>query len=209
MDTTQALTDVEMFEWLRPVVDGFRNYVDDGFGQMTRSVSPEEMFLDKANLLTLTAPEWTVLTGGLRALNANHDRSNRGVLTDRVGVLTTDFFRNLTDVDLVWEKADSDGMTFALKDRASGQTKFEATRSDLVFGSNAQLRSIADAYAGSDRPAALRGGLRQGLGQDHDARPLRREGSPTLRADGGLKPEIETARAGGAAASQGARRVTA
>ncbi len=73
VDTTQALTDLEMFEWLKPVVDGFRNYVDDGFGQMTRSVSPEEMFLDKANLLTLTAPEWTVLTGGLRALNANHD----------------------------------------------------------------------------------------------------------------------------------------
>ncbi len=100
--------------------------------------------------MTLTAPEWAVLTGGLRALNVNHDGSNRGVFTDRVGVLTNDFFRNLTDTDLVWEKADADGMAFVLKDRASGATRFEATRSDLVFGANAQLRSIADAYAGSD-----------------------------------------------------------
>ncbi|KQU20750.1 hydroperoxidase [Methylobacterium sp. Leaf94] len=150
VDTTQALTDIEMFTWLKPVVDGFRNYVDDGFGAMAPRLSPEEMFLDKANLLTLTAPEWVVLTGGLRALNANHDGSNRGVFTDRVGVLTTDFFRTLTDTNLVWEKADAAGTTFALKDRASGQARFEATRNDLVFGSNAQLRNIADAYAGSD-----------------------------------------------------------
>ena len=150
VDTTQDLTDVEMFQWLKPVVDGFRNYVDDGFGEMAQRLAPEEMFLDKANLLTLTAPEWVVLTGGLRALNANHDGSNRGIFTDRVGVLTTDFFRNLTDTNLVWEKADSAGTSFALKDRESGQTKFQATRNDLVFGSNAQLRNIADAYAGSD-----------------------------------------------------------
>ncbi|TXM94936.1 catalase/peroxidase HPI [Methylobacterium sp. WL116] len=150
VDTTQDLTDVEMFTWLKPVVDGFRNYVDDGFSAMASRLSPEEMFLDKANLLTLTAPEWVVLTGGLRALNANHDGSNRGIFTDRVGVLTTDFFRALTDTNLVWEKADAAGTTFALKDRESGQAKFEATRNDLVFGSNAQLRNIADAYAGSD-----------------------------------------------------------
>ena len=150
VDTTQELTDVEMFTWLKPVVDGFRNYVGDEFGQVARGVSPEEMFLDKANLMTLTAPEWTVLTGGLRVLNANHDGSDRGVFTDRVGLLTTDFFRTLTDIDLVWEKADEKAMGFALKDRATGETKFEATRNDLVFGANAQLRSIADAYAGSD-----------------------------------------------------------
>ncbi|AWN34728.1 catalase/peroxidase HPI [Methylobacterium radiodurans] len=150
VDTTQELTDIEMFTWLKPVVDGFRNYVDEGFGEMTRQVSPEELFLDRANLMTLTAPEWTALTGGLRALNVNHDGSSRGVFTDRVGVLTTDFFRNLTSTDLVWEKADADGMAFVLKDRASGATRFEATRSDLVFGANAQLRAIADAYAGSD-----------------------------------------------------------
>ena len=150
VDTTQELTDVEMFQWLKPVVDGFRNYVDDGFSAMAPRLSPEEMFLDKANLLTLTAPEWVVLTGGLRALNANHDGSSRGIFTDRVGVLTTDFFRTVTDTDLVWEKADAAGTGFALKDRASGQVRFEATRNDLVFGSNAQLRNIADAYAGSD-----------------------------------------------------------
>ncbi|KQP79333.1 catalase/peroxidase HPI [Methylobacterium sp. Leaf117] len=150
VDTTQALTDIEMFEWLKPVVDGFRNYVDDGFGAMAPRLSPEEMFLDKANLLTLTAPEWVVLTGGLRALNANHDGANRGIFTDRVGVLTTDFFHTLTDTNLIWEKTDAAGTTFTLKDRASGQAKFEATRADLIFGSNAQLRNIADAYAGSD-----------------------------------------------------------
>ncbi|RYZ28164.1 MAG: catalase-peroxidase, partial [Propionibacteriaceae bacterium] len=103
-----------------------------------------------ANLLTLTAPEWVVLTGGLRALNANHDGSNQGIFTDRVGVLTTDFFRTLTDTNLVWEKVDSDGTSFVLKDRETGQARFEATRNDLVFGANAQLRNIADAYAGRD-----------------------------------------------------------
>ena len=150
VDTRQDLTDLEMFEWLKPVVDGFRNYADDAFRQMSQGVSPEEMFLDKANLLTLTAPEWTVLTGGLRVLNVNHDGSQNGVFTQRAGVLTTDFFVNLTDTDLVWEKADEKGMTFTLKHRETGETKFRATRNDLVFGSNAQLRSIADAYAGSD-----------------------------------------------------------
>ena len=150
VDTTQALTDVEMFTWLKPVVDGFRNYVGAEFGEVARGVSPEELFLDKANLLTLTAPEWAVLTGGLRVLNANHDGSDRGVFTDRVGALTTDFFRNLTSTDLVWEKADKEGMSFVLKDRETGETRFTATRNDLVFGANAQLRSIADVYAGSD-----------------------------------------------------------
>jgi len=150
VDTTQDLTDIEMFEWLRPLVDGFRNYVDGGFRDMAPRLSPEEMFLDKANLLTLTAPEWVVLTGGLRALNANYDGSNQGIFTDRVGVLTTDFFRTLTDTNLVWEKVDSDGTSFVLKDRETGQARFEATRNDLVFGANAQLRNIADAYAGRD-----------------------------------------------------------
>ena len=150
VDTTQQLTDVEMFEWLKPVVDGFRNYVGEEFEQVSRGVAPEELFLDKANLMKLTAPEWTVLTAGLRVLNANHDGSDNGVFTDRVGVLTTDFFTTLTDLDLVWEKADPTGMRFNLNDRVSGQTLYRATRNDLVFGSNAQLRSIVDAYAGSD-----------------------------------------------------------
>ncbi len=150
VDTTQELTDVEMFTWLKPVVDGFRNYVGDEYGQVSRGVAPEEFFLDKANLMKLTAPEWAVLTGGLRVLNLNHDGSNHGVFTDRVGVLTNDFFVHLTDTDLVWEKADETGLGFTLKDRKSGAVKFTATRNDLVFGSNAQLRSIADVYAGSD-----------------------------------------------------------
>jgi catalase-peroxidase len=150
VDTTQDLTDVEMFEWLKPIVDGFRNYVGDDFQRISQGVSPEEFFLDKANLMKLTAPEWTVLTGGLRVLNVNHDGSDNGVFTDRVGVLTNDFFVHLTDTDLEWEKADEQGMNFTLTHRESGTTRFRATRNDLVFGSNSQLRSIADVYAGND-----------------------------------------------------------
>ncbi len=150
VDTTQELTDIEMFEWLKPVVDGFRNFVADDFKQISQGVAPEEFFLDKANLMKLSAPEWTVLTGGLRVLNANHDGSDHGVFTDRVGVLSTDFFVNITDTALVWEKADADAMHFTLKDRSSGATRFQASRNDLVFGSNAQLRAIVDVYAGAD-----------------------------------------------------------
>jgi catalase-peroxidase len=150
VDTTQALTDVEMFEWLKPIVDGFRNFVADDFKEISQGVAPEEFFLDKANLLKLSAPEWTVLTGGLRVLNANHDGSSTGIFTDKVGVLTNDFFVHLTNTDLVWEKAGEDGMRFVLKDRATGHTKFTASRNDLVFGSNSQLRAVADVYAGSD-----------------------------------------------------------
>jgi catalase-peroxidase len=150
VDTTQDRTDVEMFEWLKPIVDGFRNYVGDDFKQISQGVSPEEFFLDKANLMKLTAPEWTVLTGGLRVLNVNHDGSDNGVFTDKVGVLTNDFFVHLTDTDLEWEKSDEQGMSFTLKHRENGTTRFRATRNDLVFGSNSQLRSIADVYAGSD-----------------------------------------------------------
>ena len=150
VDTTQALTDVEMFEWLKPVVDGFRNYIDPEFEQISQGVAPEEFFLDKANLMKLTAPEWAVLTAGLRVLNVNHDQSDSGVFTERVGVLSNDFFVNLTDTDLVWEKADEAAMHFTLRDRVTGQKKFTATRNDLVFGSNSQLRAVADVYAGSD-----------------------------------------------------------
>jgi catalase-peroxidase len=150
VDTTQELTDVEMFEWLKPIVDGFRNYIDDNFAQISPGTAPEEFFLDKANLMTLSAPEWAVLTGGLRVLNINHDGSKSGVFTNKVGVLTNDFFINLTDTDLVWEKTDERGINFALKDRETGKEKFIATRNDLVFGSNSQLRAVVDAYAGSD-----------------------------------------------------------
>ena len=131
------------------VVDGFRNYTDERFGQISQRVAPEEFFLDKANLMQLFAPDWTVLTGGLRVLNANHDGSDVGVFTGKVGVLTNDFFVHLNDTDLLWEKADADGLSFVLKDRKTGEPKFRASRNDLVFGSNAQLRSISDVYAGS------------------------------------------------------------
>ncbi len=149
-DTTQELTDIEMFTWLKPVVDGFRNYVDDQFETIARDVAPEELFLDKAQLLALTAPEWVALVGGLRAMGANYDNSAKGVFTDRVGVLTNDFFTVLTSMDYEWKKTDATGMTFSLDDRDTGQSRFQATRSDLIFGSNSQLRAVAEVYASGD-----------------------------------------------------------
>lgn len=149
-DTTQELTDIEMFNWLKPVVDGFRNYVDDQFGQITQGVAPEELFLDKAQLLTLTAPEWVALVGGLRVLGANHDGSADGVFTNRVGVLTNDFFTVVTSMDYEWKKVDEKGMIFLLNDRTSGEQRFKATRSDLIFGSNSQLRAVSEVYASND-----------------------------------------------------------
>lgn len=151
MDTTSELTDAASFEWLKPVVDGFRNYIDESFAEITGGrVAPEEVFLDRANLLALTAPEWVALAGGTRALNLNHDGSRTGIFTDRVGVLTNDFFTVLTSMDYAWKKADPAGLTFTLDDRESGQTKYTATRCDLVFGSNSQLRAVTEVYAGSD-----------------------------------------------------------
>ena len=149
-DTTQELTDIEMFTWLKPVADGFRNYLDQDFNKIVQGVAPEEMFLDKAQLLSLTSPEWVALTGGLRAMNANHDGSAHGIFTDRIGVLTNDFFNVLTSTDYDWKKSDSRSMTFWLKDRATGKNRYSATRADLLFGSNSQLRAVAEVYAGND-----------------------------------------------------------
>jgi catalase-peroxidase len=149
-DTTQGLTDIEMFDWLKPVVDGFRNYIDDQFAEISQGVAPEEMFLDKAQLLALTAPEWVALVGGLRAMGANYDGSANGIFTDRVGVLTNDFFSVLTSMDYEWKKLGETNMIFSLDDRATGETRFKATRSDLIFGSNSQLRAVAEVYASSD-----------------------------------------------------------
>ncbi|APX64901.1 hydroperoxidase [Sphingomonas sp. LK11] len=150
-DTTDELTDADSFEWLKPVVDGFRNYVDDHFTEVTAGrVAPEELFLDKAALLKLSAPEWVVLTGGLRALGANWDESEAGLFTDRVGVLSNDFFRVLTSMDYVWTKQNEAGLRFTLDDRDSGETRYTATRNDLVFGANSQLRNIAEFYAAED-----------------------------------------------------------
>jgi catalase-peroxidase len=139
-----------MFSWLKPVVDGFRNCVDDQFAGIAEGVAPEEMFLDKAQLLALTAPEWVALVGGLRAMGANHDGSANGIFTDRVGVLTNDFFTVLTSMDYEWKKQDENGMVFSLDDRATGKPRFKATRNDLIFGSNSQLRAVAEVYASRD-----------------------------------------------------------
>ncbi|MEP7331288.1 MAG: catalase/peroxidase HPI [Terracoccus sp.] len=149
VDATQEQTDVPTFEWLAPVVDGFRNYVLDDFAEVS-AVAPEQLFLDKAALLKLSAPEWVALTGGLRVLGCNHDGSATGVFTDRVGELTTDFFTTVTSMDYEWTKADEVGTTFTLDHRQSGQVAYRASRNDLLFGSNSQLRAVVEVYAGSD-----------------------------------------------------------
>ena len=150
VDTTQELTDLEMSNWLKPVVDGFRNFVVEDFQEISLGVSPEELFLDKAHLLSLTAPEWVALVGGLRVLGLNHDGSKHGVFTDRVGVLSNDYFKHITSMEYEWRKADEKGMTFTVNSRDTGEIKFTATRCDLIFGSNQQLRSISEVYASSD-----------------------------------------------------------
>jgi catalase-peroxidase len=146
VDATQEQTDVEGFEVLEPKADGFRNYL-----QVRFSVPTEELLIDRAQLLGLSAPEMTVLVGGLRVLGANHGGSKHGVLTERPGLLTNDFFVNLLDMGTAWKKVDSEGdETFTGTDRASDAQKWTATRTDLVFGSNAQLRAISEVYAASD-----------------------------------------------------------
>ncbi len=149
VDATAEQTDVPTFQWLAPVVDGFRNYVKDGYAQIS-SVAPEQMFLDKAALLGLTAPQWVALTGGMRVLGCNHDGSVTGAFTNRVGDLTTDFFRAVTSMDYEWSKDDDTATAFTLTDRSTGELAFRATRNDLLFGSNQQLRAVAEVYAASD-----------------------------------------------------------
>lgn len=144
-DTTQELTDVESFAVLNPEADGFRNYRKAAF-----TVPDEEMLLDKAQLLTLSAPEMTVLVGGMRALGANYNGSTHGVFTDRPGQLTNDFFVNLVDMGIVWNQSSKEADTFEGRDRKTGQIKWTGTRVDLVFGSNSQLRAIAEVYAQDD-----------------------------------------------------------
>jgi catalase-peroxidase len=141
-DATDEQTDVASFEWLRPMADGFRNYLKEDYG-----VSAEKMLVDKAQLMGLTAKEMTVLVGGLRTMNANWDGSNHGVFTDRPGQLTNDFFVNLLDYNTVWGPTDSSNTAYEGKDRATGTAKYTATRVDLVFGSNSELRAISEVYA--------------------------------------------------------------
>jgi catalase-peroxidase len=145
MDATQEQTDVASFAVLEPIADGFRNYIRKGF-----EASAAELLVDKAQLLTLTAPEMTVLIGGMRALNANVGRSKHGVFTTRPETLTNDFFVNLLDMNTTWQKsATAEGELEGI-DRATGKLKWTGTIADLVFGSNSQLRALAEVYACSD-----------------------------------------------------------
>ncbi|MCB0428969.1 MAG: catalase/peroxidase HPI [Flavobacteriales bacterium] len=145
MDATQEQTDVESFAVLEPVADGFRNYSKGGAGRCA-----EHILVDKAQLLTLTAPELTVLIGGMRALDTNYDHSKHGVFTDRPGMLTNDFFVNLLDMNTEWKANDDTKTVYEGKDRKTGKVKWTATRADLVFGSNSELRALAEVYGSSD-----------------------------------------------------------
>lgn len=145
MDATQEQTDVNSFAYLEPIADGFRNYSKGKY-----TVSTEQLLVDKAQLLTLTAPEMTVLVGGLRSLNATYDGSGKGVFTDKKDMLTNDFFVNLLDMTYDWKATDDTKEHFDIVDRKTGAKKWSATRADLVFGSNSELRALAEVYASSD-----------------------------------------------------------
>jgi catalase-peroxidase len=143
-DASQEMTDVQSVAFLEPTTDGFRNYLGQDLDR-----SAPELLVDRAQLLTLTAPEMTVLIGGMRVLNTNIGDSQLGVFTERPGALSNDYFVNLLDMDTTWEKTDRENI-YEGKDRSSDETKWTATSVDLVFGSNSQLRAIAEAYASAD-----------------------------------------------------------
>jgi catalase-peroxidase len=145
MDASQEQTDVASFAPLEPVADGFRNYL-----KTTYSVSAEDLLIDKAQLLTLTAPELTVLIGGMRVLDTNTSQTQHGVFTNKKEVLTNDFFVNLLDINTQWKPSSKDENEFEGVDQKTGKMKWSATRVDLVFSSNSQLRAIAEVYAQSD-----------------------------------------------------------
>lgn len=146
VDATQEQTDTHSFAYLEPVADGFRNYVNKDRAMM----STEQLLVDKAELLTLTAPEMTVLVGGLRALNANYDGSQNGILSDKKDALTNDFFVNLLNMDTEWSPADATNELFIGKDRKTGKQQYTATRADLIFGSHSELRALSEVYASAD-----------------------------------------------------------
>ena len=143
MDATQEQTDIDSFSVIEPMADGFRNYQKKKY-----TLTTEELLIDKAQLLTLTAPEMTVLVGGMRVLNANYDGS--GVLANTDGILTNDFFVNLLDMNIYWTPTSEDKLEFIGKDRSTDKLKWTATRADLIFGSNSELRAIAEVYASND-----------------------------------------------------------
>ncbi|MCH7398309.1 catalase/peroxidase HPI [Belliella sp. DSM 107340] len=145
MDASAEQTDVESFELLEPMADGFRNYLKTQY-----TIATEELLVDKAQLLTLTAPEMTVLVGGMRSLHANYDGSKHGIFTEEKDVLTNDFFVNLLDMATEWKAADDTKEVFEGRDRKTGTLKYTATRADLIFGSNSELRALAEVYAQED-----------------------------------------------------------
>jgi catalase-peroxidase len=144
-DASQAQTDVESFAALEPAADGFRNYF-----KPKHSVTAEEMLIDKAQLLTLTAPEMTVLMGGLKVININYDQSKHGVFTDKKDALSNDFFVNLLNMSTTWKAVSDKQDVFEGRDRKTGNVKWTGTRADLIFGSNSELRALAEVYACAD-----------------------------------------------------------
>ena len=138
-------TDIKSFTVLEPVADGFRNYIKTKY-----SVSAEELLLDRSQLLTLTAPEMTVLIGGMRVLNTNFDNSKHGVFTNRLEMLTNDFFVNLLDMNIIWNSKSKDNDIFEGRNRRTGELKWTGTRVDPIFGSNSELRALAEVYATDD-----------------------------------------------------------
>jgi catalase-peroxidase len=145
MDAAQEQTDIESFAVLEPIADGFRNYEKGKY-----TLSAEELLVDKAQLLTLTAPEMTALVGGMRVLGANYGGSQHGVFTSQPGTLTNDFFVNLLDMSTEWKPVSKDEDVFEGVDRESGDLKWTGTRVDIIFGSNSQLRALAEVYAQDD-----------------------------------------------------------
>ena len=162
-DASQEQTDVVSFAVLEPAADGFRNYQKAKY-----AVTAEEMLVDRAQLLTLTAPEMTVLVGGMRVLNANFGKSQHGVFTKRPETLTNDFFVNLLDMRTAWKPTAEDADVFEGRDRATGALKWTGTRVDLVFGSNSQLRALAEVYGMCGRPGEVRARLCGGVEQSHE-----------------------------------------
>ena len=144
-DGKQEQTDVASFQVLEPKADGFRNYMKAKY-----TISAEEMLVDRAQLLTLTAPEMTVLIGGLRVLNTNYKQSKHGVFTNRPETLSNDYFVNLLDMSTEWKPISKDADVFEGKDRKTGKVKWTGTRVDLIFGSNSQLRALAEVYASEE-----------------------------------------------------------
>ncbi len=149
-DATQEQTDVEAFRVLEPYADGFRNYYRK---QKNVNTSAEQMLIDRAQLMTLTAPELTVLMGGMRALGTNYDDSDCGVFSNSTGKLTNDFFINLLDMSTTWKSTSDSQLEFEGRDRKTGEVKWKGCRVDLIFGSNSELRALAEVYATKDAEA--------------------------------------------------------